>query len=420
MTDLFDPKHDRATACTDAARMLLPLLGGQTKLSRRDLNEAMVHAFGGSDAEGRWTQRESFEVLEHALALHLVSGSQPLQTAADLPLALGLLDRLPTQTVRSEEQIDWQQFSTPVDIAAVAVLLAAARPTDVVLEPSAGNGLLVAQLSTIAALQLNEIDPARRARLSATFPHAVVSGHDGATIGSTLTALQRPSLILMNPPFSRSVGRGADALAAVRHLQAALKRLRPGGRLVAIMPDWFAHSARMADIWTTTLAGTALRTSIRLTNGYGKHGTGVAVRIYVIDKIVGDISGVTIARRNVAELVDLLVIPDRAALQEDNASSAVKRGGAVSLLRAMKSRPAAAPRIFRAPTRNEVLPVGYKVLDTPAPIAEQVGVYLPYRPSRIVFDAAGEHPTSLVESVAMGSIPALCRAVTNPATGAPA
>ena len=406
MTDLFDPKHDRATACTDAARMLLPLLGGQTKLSRRDLNEAMAHAFGGSDAEGRWTQRESFEVLEHALALHLVSGSQPLQTAADLPLALGLLDRLPTQTVRSEEQIDWQQFSTPVDIAAVAVLLAAARPTDVVLEPSAGNGLLVAQLSTIAALQLNEIDPARRARLSATFPHAVVSGHDGATIGSTLTALQRPSLILMNPPFSRSVGRGADALAAVRHLQAALKRLRPGGRLVAIMPDWFAHSARMADIWTTTLAGTALRTSIRLTNGYGKHGTGVAVRIYVIDKIVGDIAGVTIARRNVAELVDLLVIPDRAALQEDNASSAVKRGGAVSLLRAMKSRPAAAPRIFRAPTRNEVLPVGYKVLDTPAPIAEQVGVYLPYRPSRIVFDAAGEHPTSLVESVAMGSIPA--------------
>lgn len=53
MTDLFDPKHDRGTACTDAARMLLPLLGGQTKLSRRDLNEAMVHAFGGSDAEPR-------------------------------------------------------------------------------------------------------------------------------------------------------------------------------------------------------------------------------------------------------------------------------------------------------------------------------------------------------------------------------
>jgi hypothetical protein len=50
--------------------------------------------------------------------------------------------------------------------------------------------------------------------------------------------------------------------------------------------------------------------------------------------------------------------------------------------------------------------VTYQVLDTPAPLAEQTGVYLPYRPSRIVFDTAGEHPTALVESVAMGSIPA--------------
>ena len=406
MNDLFDPKDDRASACTDAARSLVPLLGGHTKLSRRDLNKAMVAAYGGTDADGFWTQRDSFEVLEHALALHLVSGTRLLETPADLQSVLGLLDRLPTQTVRSEEQIDWQQFSTPVDIAATAVLLAEAQVTDVVLEPSAGNGLLVAQMRKVAALQLNEIDRARRARLAATFSDATISGHDGATIGSTMTALPRPSLILMNPPFSRSVGRGADALAAVRHLQAGLKRLRPGGRLVAVMPDWFANSARMADIWATTLAGTALRTSIRLTHGYGKHGTGVAVRIYVIDKTVGETTTVTIARRNVAELVDALVIPKRGPLQSAAVVTPVKRGGAVSLLRAMKSRPAAAPRIFRAPTRNEVLPVGYRVLETPAPIAEQVGVYLPYRPSRIVFDAAGEHPTSLVESVAMGSIPA--------------
>src|SRR3546814_16751261 len=36
----------------------------------------------------------------------------------------------------------------------------------------------------------------------------------------------------------------------------------------------------------------------------------------------------------------------------------------------------------------------------------QVGQYLPYRPSRIVIDGASEHPTPLVESVAMGSISA--------------
>jgi hypothetical protein len=37
---------------------------------------------------------------------------------------------------------------------------------------------------------------------------------------------------------------------------------------------------------------------------------------------------------------------------------------------------------------------------------DQVGHYLPYRPSRIVIDGAAEHPTALVESVAMGSIAA--------------
>src|SRR3546814_10769053 len=71
----------------------------------------------------------------------------------------------------------------------------------------------------------------------------------------------------------------------------------------------------------------------------------------------------------------------------------------------MKSRPQR-PRPFHAPIRNNVRPVAYSALATPAPLLEQVGVYLPYRPSRIVFDAAGEHPTALVESVAMGSIAA--------------
>src|SRR3546814_4159305 len=35
-----------------------------------------------------------------------------------------------------------------------------------------------------------------------------------------------------------------------------------------------------------------------------------------------------------------------------------------------------------------------------------VGVYLPYRPSRIAIPCASAHPTALVESIAMGSITA--------------
>lgn len=75
------------------------------------------------------------------------------------------------------------------------------------------------------------------------------------------------------------------------------------------------------------------------------------------------------------------------------------------MFRAVKSnRPA--PRAYHAPVRNHVLPVEYAKLETPAPLLDQTGVYLPYRPSRITFDKAGDHPTALVESVAMGSIPA--------------
>lgn len=402
MTDIF---HAAARADREAARQILPRLGAGQPITRRHLNEAMVAAYGGSDADGRWTQRESFEVLEHALALHFRVSERTLSSFPDVRPIIELATRLPTQTVRSEEQIDWQQFSTPVDIAAVAVLLANVQPDDVVLEPSAGNGLLVAQLGAHQTLHLNELDPMRRWRLADVFPDAIVTGHDGAALNSSLGNLERPTLIIMNPPFSRSLGRGADDYAAVRHFQAALRRLRPGGRLVAIMPDWFGPSARMRDQYETVLRDVTVRTTIRLEKCYTKHGTSIAIRLFVIDKLPGKASPAIVQRSSVAELLDALTITERAPSRADLPTALPKRASGVSMFRAIKSsRPA--PRAYHAPVRNDVMPVQYAKLETPAPLLDQTGVYLPYRPSRIVFDKAGEHPTALVESVAMGSIPA--------------
>lgn len=105
MTDLFDPAPARADHATAAARLLLPAIAGDAKITRAMLNDAMIRAYGGTDADGHWTQRESFEVLEHATALAVcAAGTTPAVDAA-----IGLMARLPTQTVRSEEQIDWQQ-----------------------------------------------------------------------------------------------------------------------------------------------------------------------------------------------------------------------------------------------------------------------------------------------------------------------
>src|SRR3546814_1723541 len=142
----------------------------------------MGAGFGGTDADGLGTQHDSFEILEHALTHHLQFGPYPLRSLADVGAACDLLDRLPTQTVRSEEQIEWQQFSTPVDLAAVAFVLAAIRPDDLILEPSAGNGLLVDHCRDHAGLQLNEYAAPRRARLAHAFHDALAPGPHGGTI----------------------------------------------------------------------------------------------------------------------------------------------------------------------------------------------------------------------------------------------
>lgn len=404
MSDLFTtlerPDHQ-------AARAIAALLAGEAPITRQHLNAAMTESFGGTDADGHWTQRDSFEVLEHALAMHIAGRPYALSVLADVRSATALMERLPTQTVRSEDQIAMQQFSTPVDIAALAVLLAGIGTDDIVLEPSAGNGLLVAQAPTCAALQLNELDPTRRARLASVFPHAVITGADGAGLVAHHAALVRPSVVLMNPPFSRSLGRGADDLAAARHLQAAIRRTTKAGRIVAIMPDWFAPSARLRAVYEAVLANCDVRVSLRLEHCYRKHGTDIAVRLYVIDKAPGSIAPATIQRGAVADFLSVVTIPERLPLAGDTPSvplaAAKPRPSMFTAARAVKTT---LVRPSHAPVRNNVLPVSYQTLFAPAPLAEQVGVYLPYRPSRIVFDTAGEHPTALVESVAMGSIPA--------------
>lgn len=403
MTDLF---RAAATPTLIAATQIRQFLTTDAPLTRALLNASMTDAFGGTDADGRWTQRDSFEALEHALALHLVASKQSLQTAEDLRAVINLAARMPTQTVRSEEQVGWQQFSTPVDVAALAVLLAQVQPTDIILEPSAGNGLLVAHCGPHAALHLNELDSKRRARLACVFPNASVTGHDGASINATLQQARRPTLILMNPPFSRSAGRGADEYAAVRHLQAALGILAPGGRLVAIMPNWFGPDARMREQFRTIFREASVHTSLRLEKCYAKHGTSIAVRLFVVDKIPGGKLPVTIARTHLADFLDCITVTPRCAISAIAAAPA-RRNSPISLFRAAKTtRPARAPKTWHAPVRNDVLPVPYTALETPTPLLEQTGIYLPYRPSRTAFDSAGEHPTPLVESIAMGSIPA--------------
>lgn len=396
---------DRVDAYYLAARNIHHLIGTQGKISRAMLNAAMTEAFGGDDAAGAWTQRQSFDALEAAVSLSVMAMGAKADPAAELARVSALMARLPTHTVRSEQQYELQQFSTPADIAWLVVHLAALGSDDVVLEPSAGTGLLAAFAKhACASLQLNEYDPSRAGLLRLLFTGSEVSEHDGARIATLGAELPRPSVVLINPPFSMSLGRGEDRNAAARHLASALNRLERGGRAVAIMPDWFACGPRMEQVFRTTLEGMTVAMALRLDSGaYAKHGTSVAVRIYVIDKLPGQLGCVTINRASPAELLAAIAsVPPRAPLAP--ARRAVSgRAGKLSLFRSVKSAQPH-PVIVRAPQRNEVADVRYTVLDEPAPAGEQQGVYSAYRPSRVVFTDAGEHPTMLVESAAMASI----------------
>ncbi|MFX6258734.1 hypothetical protein ABTF80_22015, partial [Acinetobacter baumannii] len=62
------------------------------------------------------------------------------------------------------------------------------------------------------ALTLNERDPGRAALLGKLLG-APVTNHDAEFINDLLAPGVSPSLVLMNPPFSRSDGRGKDRFA---------------------------------------------------------------------------------------------------------------------------------------------------------------------------------------------------------------
>ncbi|MEE4453434.1 hypothetical protein V2S85_17405 [Novosphingobium resinovorum] len=189
---------------------------------------------------------------------------------------------LPTQTYRSERQIEFQQFSTPLSLAWLAGLAGQIRQDDLVLEPSAGTGMLAVHAwRARAGLQLNELDPKRADLLGRIFDRTVTR-HDGEHIDDLLAGAPSPTLVLINPPFSRSAGRGVDRHAGARHLRAALARLAPGGRCVAIMPPNFAADGTASLGYTAVAEMAPPRAEITIRgNPYAKHGTGIDVRLLI-------------------------------------------------------------------------------------------------------------------------------------------
>ena len=168
------PAPDKVSGLFHAATELAQLLGQGRALDSRALRAAMEAAFGGSDAEGAWAWKDAYDACEAAQVLFLRNSALPCEPrrvpAAMLDMLNRLAERLPSQTRRSEESQRFQQFSTPIALGFVAAEAAAITPADLVLEPSAGTGLLAifAELAG-ARLALNELADTRAGLLARLF-----------------------------------------------------------------------------------------------------------------------------------------------------------------------------------------------------------------------------------------------------------
>ncbi len=419
------PHAARSTAPTkeaalfEAAKALLPVLAAGRPLDANALRDAMTRAFGATDAEGAWLWKDAYEASEAAVVLFLKrygramrrrAGAGPQGPAAMLAMLQRLSALEPSHTKRSEDQVRLQQFSTPLGLAYAALRVAAIRPGDVVLEPSAGTGMLAVMgwcaLGGEGALHLNEIANTRAGLLALLFPRASVTRHNAEAVADHLPGV-RPDIVLMNPPFSATPGVARIRHDAdLRHMRSSFCSLAPGGRLVAVtsagcVPGdaaWnsvfssFDSSARV--VFTMAIDGRA----------YARRGTTFDTRLTVIDK--SDEPGIDLdpgsRAMDAAELLDALTesVPPRM-------EPAADLFGNTTAPRPVRSKTMqktdARPTFKAAHDWGPVLELAYEAAP-PCGDAAVVGPYAPWKPSVVRVTDAVAHPTPLVQSAAMAAV----------------
>ena len=429
------PRPAAGDALFAAARTLLPALVAGRPLDAAILREAMTGAFGASDSAAAWLWKDAYEAAEAAAVLFLQRYGRAMRLNAgagpDGPRRmLAMLDAIaalePSHTKRSEEQVRLQQFSTPLPLAYAALQAAAIRPGDTVLEPSAGTGMLAVMaecaLGKGAAghLHLNEYAATRARLLTRLFPQAVVTAVNAEAIADRLHDV-RPTVVLMNPPFSATPG--VDRIrhdADLRHVRSAFSMLPPGGRLVTIVS---AGCVPGDTAWTDAFArldppARCLFTMAIDGRAYARRGTGFDTRLTVLER--SSEPGIDVDREaraaDAAELLDAVIsrVPPRLPIEPAPIPAGPARDlfGKAVAPKPAKPRTGARPSSAPTPQARDWGSISELVVETDPvqpdaadPGAASTGPYAPWRPGAVRVAGAVEHPTPLVQSAAMAAVP---------------
>ncbi|QLE59657.1 strawberry notch-like NTP hydrolase domain-containing protein [Nostoc sp. TCL26-01] len=403
---LFDVQTvlDYGQSVVNVAQELAKFLIEQRPLTTKTIQSQMNRHFHGTAAEGAWQWKDAYEAVEIASILYLRQkglSSHPLEE-------LQLIESLcPTHTRRSEEQLQLQQFSTPLALAYLVSVAGQITPDDLVLEPSAGTGIL-AQFAKLhgASLMLNEISSDRTKILRRLFGGVPLFSVNAEQINDYLVGKTQPSVVLMNPPFSASPkvnSRNPDATP--RHINSALQRLCERGRLVAISANWFSPAN---PTWREIFVKWQEKARVVLSVGvsgkvYSKHGTTMETRITVIDKIPAAERADIPCIPETLDLTEILALIEQLPQRSQWQRSTIKAVAAVAKVVNLPQRIA-----LSQPKSSEEIPdvvvLEYEVIEWSANEGLKDTLYEIYRPQRLRVKDAKPHPSLLCESAALALV----------------
>lgn len=238
--------------------------------------------YDGSLADNTFTVKDAYDAMELGINQYILN----MKEEPTLDKMFEITDKIPTQTKRTEGMDNYQQFSTPPTLAYLANYAANINSNDIMLEPSAGiGGIATFAKKSGAKVIVNELDPRRMAILK-NMPFDDFYSEDAEQINNILGGDIEPSVVVMNPPFSSSTTRNMKgAKIGAKHIEEALKMLKPDGRLVAITGKTMADDApAFRDWWNDIKKKYNVVANIGISGkNFNKYGTNFGIQMMVID-----------------------------------------------------------------------------------------------------------------------------------------
>lgn len=238
-----------------------------------------------------------------------------------------------SQRQKSREGNDY--YATPEPVGMKMTEWARPRAGESWLEPSAGHGAIARFFPADTVNHFVEPSGVLAGQLAVN-----TSGLHREGSFEELDLHNKYDVIVMNPPF------GSGGATAVAHLEKAVKHLRDGGRIVALLPEGPAADKRL-DKFYEDVKGVYRRGSVSLPAAtFERAATRVKTRILVFDKVLDPDQAALLGDQNdydlsgagtVEELFDRIEhlemparLPASAAARQTGASPALPTSGRAS------------------------------------------------------------------------------------------